>query len=165
MGKKTELSPPWAIYYKKLEALFGEDPDIKIEYDEDENVVNLYVHGQDKSDALSELLPLNVDFGNMTLGINVIPDNRDKTKIDLYKAAFSGNPVFSYARTIEGVFTNPISYFVFKNKVVQFYADNLGDIYGNMNTLYQDIADEIFDEHDSICFCTDLPDNAGGIGK
>lgn len=55
----------------------------------------------------------------------------------------------------EGIFSNPITYIVFKNKVVQFWNDDLSDIYGNRSTLYQDIAKEIFGESSGIFFCTD----------
>lgn len=30
--KKVGLSSPWVTYYREIVALFGDDPDIKIEY-------------------------------------------------------------------------------------------------------------------------------------
>ena len=38
----VKISPPWVSYYHKLKALFGEDPDIRIEYsDADKYEINL----------------------------------------------------------------------------------------------------------------------------
>ena len=30
MAKEFKISPPWVKYYREIEALFGEDPDINI---------------------------------------------------------------------------------------------------------------------------------------
>ena len=161
MRENIKLSSPWVTYYKEIVAMFGEDPDIKIDFDEAENTVKLFVNGQDKADALTQLLPMEKEFGNVVLYIEVIPANKQPSKIDVYRKAFDGNPAFSYSATIEGIMSNPISYLVFRNKVVQFYNDDLGDINGNKNTLYQDIAEDLFENHDGICFCTDTPENLG----
>lgn len=148
------ISSPWVCYYRELVALFGNDPDITISYDEDDLVVRLYVDGQEKADALSQLLPDKVGFGNVSLTISVIPSNKEIRRIDLLNKAFSGNPAFEFSKSVEGALSNPIHYFVFKNEVVQYFADNLHDIYGNRNTLYEDIAREILGETDGVCFCT-----------
>lgn len=76
----------------------------------------------------------------------------------MYKAAFEGNAAFNYLETVEGVFTNPISYVVFANEVVQFFNDDLNDIHGLKSTLYEDIARDVFEKKDGMCFCTDLPE-------
>ena len=159
MEKELKLSPPWVTYYREINALFGEDPDIKIEFDEDECIIKMYVTGQDKADALEQLLPLQKEFGSVVVYTEIIPANREATKCDLIRKAFEGNPAFSFAAAVEGVFTNPLTYAVFKNKVVQIWSDNIGDINGNISTLYQDIAKNIFGEIDGVCYCTDLPGN------
>lgn len=161
MGNKMKMSPPWVVYYRKIEALFGEDPDIKVDFDEDNLIIKLYVTGQDKADALDQLLPAQKEFGNVVVNISIIPANKKSTKIDLFKKAFEGNPVYSYAAGVEGIMTNPIYYVVFKNRVAQIWADNLGDINGNISILYEDIAREVFDDTQNICFNTDLPHNLG----
>lgn len=159
MGEEVKLSAPWVTYYKEIEALFGEDPDIKVELDQSamtNRTIKLYVCGQDKADALEQILPAEKEFGSMKVFIEIIPANIESTdNVYLYRKAFEGNPAFSFSTTIEGAFNNPVTFFVFKNKVVQFFNDNLGDIYGNTSTLYQDIADEVFEKHEGIFFCTD----------
>ena len=60
-----KISSPWVLYYRELEVLFGEDPDIHIEYDEDENVITFYVEGTEEADSLTQLLPTEKVFGNV----------------------------------------------------------------------------------------------------
>lgn len=153
--KKMKLSPPWIEYYRKLEAMFGQDPDIKVEFDEDEMHIKLYVESHEKATALDELLPVQKDFGNVSVFIEVIPANDEPKRIDYIKRAFEGNPAFSYATTIEGIMSNPISYVVFKPEVIQFWNDNMGDPHGITSTLMADIAKEIIGEDEGVIFSTD----------
>lgn len=164
MDNKLRLSTPWVTLYREYEAMFGDDPDIDIDYvagDGEDPVIKLRVRGQDKADAIERLLPDKYEFGGVTVNIIVIPDNKDISIESLFRAAFEGNPAFSYAATAEGIFTNPLTYIVFRNRVVQFWNDDLGDINGNESTLYENIAHEIFDDVDNVCFCTDTPSNLG----
>lgn len=172
MNEKLKLSAPWVTLYRELDAMFGGDPDIKVVYvagDGEDPTIKMYVDGQDKADAISQLLPETYDFGGVVVPVTVIPSDKAVTKESLFRTAFEGNPAFSYAVTAEGIFANPITYVVFKNRVVQFWNDNLGDVNGNVTTLYQDIAPELFvnsEVADGVCFCTDTPDNFGmPVGK
>lgn len=153
--KKMKLSPPWVEYYRKIEAMFGPDPDIRVEFDEDEMHIKLYVESHEKATALDELLPVQKDFGNVSVFIEVIPANDEPKRIDYIKRAFEGNPAFSYATTIEGIMSNPISYVVFKPEVIQFWNDNMGDPHGITSTLMADIAKEIIGEDEGVIFSTD----------
>ena len=114
-----------------------------------------------KAAALQELLPEAVEFGNVTLYITVVSGNATYTKADLFRIAFTGNPAFSFVETIDSdTLSFPASYCVFKNEVVQFPADDLSSYYGVKSTLYEDIAEEVFDDmHDGVYFCTDLPES------
>ena len=162
MMANIKLSAPWVVYYKQIEALFGPDPGVNLSFDEDEKVIKLYVNGEKKAEAIEKLLPAERTFGNVTVRTVVFPANQlGATRVSLFHAAFEGNPVFAYTKTIEGVLTNPISYVVFKNRVVQFFADNLHDVNGNISTLYETIATEVFGEDEGICFCTDTEEKVG----
>lgn len=168
MAVKAKLSPPWIEFYKQIEVLFKDDPAVRIEYDDEEYVIKLYVDGALKAEALTALLPAEKQFGNITVKVTVIPANILKDdKVALFKAAFEGNPAFSFAWTASGIFANDLSYIVFKNKVVQYFNDDLGDVNGNRSTLYQEIAKEIFGPQDGIFFCTDAPeiDLENSVGK
>lgn len=161
MTNHVKLSAPWTTFYREVEALFGEDPDIKIVFDENDLVIRLLVEDPDKADALTQLLPTEKNFGNVTVSLSVIPANKDvaPSKISLIKRAFHGNPAYHYSASAEGIFSNPIHYVVFANKVVQFFNDDLGDVNGNCSTLYQEIAKDVLGEGEGICYCTDTPTN------
>lgn len=160
--KNVRLAPPWIQYLHKLAALFGNDPEIKMDYNEDENILTMRVENGIKADAIAKLLPSEKEFGNVTMKINVVPANTTESKASLYRNAFNNNPVFAYVFPVEGVMTNPITYVVFRRKVVQYYDDNLADVHGNRTTLCQDIAKEILDTSEGVYFCTDNEgDNIG----
>lgn len=167
---RMKLSPPWITTVNMIQAMFEEDKDINIIYNNDFHTIKIYTNDVDKAQALGFIMNWSKNYGNICLDIQVIPPNAElKAKeIDwhntqlVYETAFKGNPVFSFARTVQGLFSNKITYIVFKNKVVQFFNDDLNDIYGNMTTLYEDIARDIFNEdalvNKGICYCTDLPE-------
>ena len=159
-----KLAAPWTIYYEEIKALFGSDPDIKVSVDDEEKVVRLYVDGEEKAEALEKLLPAEKTFGNVTVRTVVVPGNElTEKKLSWFQAALAGNPVFSFTKMNEGVFTIPLSYVVFKNRVVQFFADNLQDVNGNITTLYETIAKDVFGETPGICFCTDIEEKVGSV--
>ena len=154
---KINLSAPWVEYYDEMTKLFGDDPDIKIIYDEENYSITLHVKGEIKSNAIRQLIPETVVFGNITVTNNIITEevsfDSDKAIIE---AAFKGNPAFSYVEAVEGDFSLNATYCVFKNKVVQYFNDNLGDINGNKSTLYENIAKEILAPKHGVFYCTDI---------
>lgn len=154
----TKLSPPWYNYVSEINALFGEDPDIKIGFDQDALELKLLVDNTDKASALEELLPSSVQFGNVELKVFVIPANDMvvRNNARLFELAFKGNPIVSEMVDVPDVLSNPVTYIAFRKEVVQYYNDDLGDLYGNRSTLMQEIAKEVFSDHDEgIFFCTD----------
>ena len=153
--ENTKLSPPWWEFYHKLEAMFDRDPDIHMSFDEDDMTVKMYVDNQAKADALEQALPSKKEFGNVVLTINIIPSNKVSNYEQLYKTIFSGNPVFSDAVHVEGPGMPNLSYVIFKPLIVQFFNDNMADANGNLTTLYQDIAKDLFVAKDGVYFCTE----------
>ena len=154
--EKVKLSPPWISFFREVEALFEEDPEIVIRYVEEPLTIKLYVNNEAKADALTQLLPTEKNFGGVTVYIQVIPADTDRkpNKAELFKAAYAGNPIFEEMIDVEGVFVYPIHYCVLEKKVVQYWNDNLADPNGNVSTLYQDIAKDVFGDTDSVIFCT-----------
>ena len=166
MKEKMKMSAPWVTFFREVKALFEEDPDVGVTMvddtgDSSQKAINLYVDNADKADALMKLLPECKKFGGTTVNINVIPCNKlSESAESLYVRAFAGNPAFSQAISISDVFVNPITYVVFANKVVQYWNDNLGDPHGNVSTLYQDIASDVFEDRGGVLFCTEQPSEA-----
>ena len=152
------LSSPWVIFYRKVNELFKEDPEVKIVFDQDNNALNLYVDNDEKAEALTKLLPTEKEFGNVVLKIRVVPANleNDASKLDMFKKAFKGNPVFVDAISTEGDLGFHADYLLFAKKVVQFYSDDLSDPHGATSTLYQELAKEVFGTETGVYFCTDL---------
>lgn len=154
----TKISPPWVGYYHKLVALFGSDPDITIGFDDKKDLIKLFVRGADKANALAELLPTTVMFGKVTLKMEVVPSNMEKTTADIIRDAFEGNPLFDDVFEIhpEGS-SNPFVYVMFKPKVVQYWNDNLADPHGNVTTLAQDLAMDVLDTEHGLFYSTTNP--------
>ena len=152
-SKVVKLSSPWMIYYRQIKALFSQDPNVKVIFDEENFTVKIYVTGGSKAEAI-EALVKSKTFGNIEVKIDVIPANPENmTKIDLVKAAFEGNPILEKIES-GTLFDQPISYVVLKKEVVQYFNDDLSDINGVCSTLFQDLAKEIIGEEESVYFCT-----------
>lgn len=165
-GKLPELklSSPWVIYAHKVAALFGDDPEIEVEFDNDGPELTLYVANATKAGAIAKILPQEVEFGNVKMAVKVVPANEEQSNAALFLRAFSGNPNVVDVVTVPDVLTNDPTYVVFEPDVVQFYSDNGADINGLTTTLYQDIAKDVFgDGFPNIFFCTDVADELLGM--
>ncbi len=172
---RLKISPPWITYVNMVNALFEHDPEVQLLYDNNDKVVELHVEDPTKAYAIDRLLPDVVEYGNISLDVKVIPGNKtprneipeDDINITndwLFNIAFEDNPVFAYTKTISGIFNNNLTYVVFKNRVVQFFNDNLNDIHGLVSTLYQEIAHEVFSEElEGVCYCTDVEERVFGV--
>ena len=153
--KKVKLSAPWIIYANQVKAMFNEDPDVMVEYNDAEKILTLRVNGEDKADAIARLLGEEKEFGNIKMLIRVIPANDlNSEKMDLFRRAFSGNPVVSGFASIDTLW-GTVNFVVFKPKVVQYYSDELYDLNGITTTIYQDLAKESFGFNDGVFFSTD----------
>ena len=149
----VNLSPPWVTYANEVNAMFRDDFDVSVRTSDDGYTINLYVKKADKAAALTKLLKPTVKFGYITVNVIVVPanENEDTTVdvnsmkvVDLYKTALEGNMAFEeIVEKGEGL-PFAMNYVVFKNQVVQFYNEDLSDPLGMCSTLYQTIADHIF---------------------
>lgn len=155
---KLGLSSPWVQYYHQVEAFFKQDKEVKVVYDETENVLSFYVADPAKAAALGQILPYEKQWGNVILKIQVIPANKQtvlrSSPISVWAAAFKNNPIVDDIQIIKNLYTNDLTYIIFRKEVVQYFTDSLADFYGQRSTLYQDIAEDIFLEHNNVFFCT-----------
>lgn len=156
MTGESRIAAPWVRYYREIEAMFAKDPDVAVIYDNNIPEVKLLVETDEKADALAKLLPPVKDFGNINLMITVVPANKpDFPKIELFRKAFKGNAALRDIEIVDGPISNPINFVVFAKEVVQYFVDDAGDLHGLHSTLYEDMARELFSEHEGIFFCTD----------
>jgi len=167
---RLKILPPWSVYIKWIEALFDGDPLIACNVDYSEPSIVLSCNDGDKVAALIQILPTEFEFGNVKLQVVVdgTPSNRVFTsKVELFDVAFKGNPVYAYSicPAEEGYQWFASTYVVFKNHVVQVFADNLNDCHGVVSCLYQDIADRILigDATENAFYNTDV--EQGALGK
>lgn len=159
--ENVKMISPWVNYYKAIKALFMEDPDVNVKYDEDDNIIKVYVERIDKWEALDELLPREKTFGNVSVTIQVIPANvLGKSKVDLFAKAFEGNKAVADIATVNR-FGNDLNFIIFKNKVVQYPNDDIGDFYGLRSTIFEDLAREVFGGTDTqnVFFSTEPGEN------
>lgn len=162
--KKLRLSPPWVVYQRQVQALFENDPDVEIETAQGKEgpEITLYVEKSLKAAALARMLPECKDFGSGTVcRLSVVPGNgatampkAPEDAAELAMAAFSGNAAVDEIRQVSKGLFKDLAYVAFKREVVQFPADNLGDINGNWNGLYETVAREVCERAYGICFCT-----------
>jgi len=154
----VKLSAPWQTYYKELSLLFEHDDEVRIIYDTDAQMINIFVDNAVKAEVMTTALPAVRQFGSVELKINIIPSN----KVNMLKASkgmgfvdlFRGNSIVDDVVVVEGIMSNPITYVIFKKEVVQYFNDDLGDAHGMCSTLYQDIASRVLDAGEGIFFCT-----------
>ena len=161
----VQLVSPWVEYYRKIQAMFHEDEDVTVLFDEQNIKIKIYVDASDKAVAIQALLPTEKVFGNITLTIDVIPSNTanvdmPETNWELYLDAFEDNPaVENIKRVDDPSLNNPMTFVVFKATVVQYFNDNLASLNGLTSCLYEDLASELFIKKDGVFFSTaKLPD-------
>ena len=167
---KLKLSAPWTTLFRQYQAFFQKDKEVHVAFDERKPAIKVFVDNGEKADALNHVLPESKTFGNVTVSIQVIPANGEKCSCDEWAcdgdailAALKGNKAFVGFENVKGDFSFNGIFIMFAKEVVQYFNDNLGDYHGAVSTLYQDLADEIFESRDGVFFNTDLGKDAGSL--
>lgn len=158
---EVKMQSPWVVYGKKVAALFECDPDVSVMViDDDRPILKVLVHGDDKAESISAILPDEMTFGNVTLEIEVIPDNEmELTYIDHLRRAFAGNPALVDVVEAPVVPGGPsMAYALFAPEVVQIECDNAASPYGILTTTYEDVAREVLNV-DGVMVASELLDD------
>lgn len=167
----VKLSSPWMKLYHEIRAMFAEDQNVHVIFDEDKGNIVVYAQQPRKAAALGILLNKKYTFGNVEINVIVPPTNSETIEFynskEIYDAAFNENHALSFTYVSPLPIANDTCYVVFKNCVVQYFNDDLSDIHGNCSTLYQEIAKEIFNDTKlgPVNFCTDVPAKAEKLVK
>lgn len=163
MNKRNmKLSPPWEEIHSMLQTFFESDSEVAVDREISEDcTLGVVCYSAAKFNALDVLLRKQYEFGNVTFRIDVcMPADSaavasgDDDPAKLMKTALEGNQLFDKI-VIRNIMMSKICYCVFKKEVIQFYNDDLTDLYGYESTLAENIARIIFDVED-INFCTEV---------
>ncbi|WP_442598588.1 hypothetical protein [Neobacillus sp. D3-1R] len=147
----TRLSPPWYTLWNEIKNTIGKDPSIHIEnLDVSQNPyqINIVVDDDKKGSALTTIIADTHQMGNISVLVQVINNQgvsyQGKTVhspielSDIVTAGLSGNPLFvkSIVQRVSPDPNAPTNVFpVFTKSVVQFFNDDLTDLYHNYNNV------------------------------
>ena len=162
----AHLSPPWYSYQRKVLALFGKDPEVRVrdlhQVDECNFTLFILVRNEGKAQAIRALLPRIVEVGGATITSRIfIPVDECEVRLEmkgtdaqLLKEAFTGNPIFDRIETLRSDMS-AWGYCIFRKEVLQFWDDDISNFYGLHTTLAETIALEILKDVD-LQFCTGI---------
>ena len=162
--RTTNIEAPWYEFQKKVNALFGQDPDIKVgevygpNDGSSDYAFDLEVRNHKKFIALDKVFPKFRRFGGVTLAINLFDEENGgagEEAIELFATIFDGNPIVKDIKKSEDMTGTRHGFIRFKPEVIQFFHDDISDYNGNWSGLAQDIAREVFTDCPAgIHFCT-----------
>jgi hypothetical protein len=150
------MMAPWDEYVQAARALFGDDPDVTVddavETESGDYRVVVRVHGDDKAESISELMPTELTYGNVTLYVDVVPDNeRELTVTDHLRRAFAGNPLFVDVMELSPTLVSVgATYALFMPECVQYYSDDLGSPYGATTLAVEEVARKVLSLPDGV---------------
>jgi hypothetical protein len=150
------LSPPWFTYRNEIAATVGRDPGVYVS--PLVQIGNAYYVGVATNDALrgvslATVLQRQADFGGVKVNVRVtnyagidynafIPTDANQVAA-LENFAFAGNPLYRGAVVKQVFFGQPTVFPVFTKSVVQFYDNNLADLYQNFNGVAANVVADI----------------------
>ncbi len=153
------LSPPQYILHNKLVNSIGASPCVNVQEIREENGVWLIdVVGCDEAvcAGLAYVLIPEYNYGGIQVQVRVLDKNGALVEAQeslgedpmseikkIFQDALKDNPYFSRVIDSEQGFFMPTLWLEFKAEVIQFFADNIGDFYGNGNYVAADVFSEI----------------------
>jgi len=150
------MMSPWDEYVQAAKALFADDPDVvvdnAVETESGDYKVVVRVHGDDKAESISELMPTELTYGNVTLYVDVVPDNeRELTTADHLRRAFAGNPLYiDVVEPTTSLTTFGATYALFMPECVQYYSDDLRSPYGATTCAVEEVARKVLSLPDGV---------------
>lgn len=143
------LSSPWVRYAKRAEALFENDPDVVVDFDNSNRRLTVLVNGGDKANAIESLMPSEMECGNVTLEIEVCPSNEEATEVDAFRRAFAGNTAFVDVAEGYGP-ARDVNYALFMPDVVQVEEDDISEFDGLSTLTYAQLAKSVLRDTDTL---------------
>ena len=143
--EEVRLSQPWVVWARKLAALFANDEEVNVRIDVNASAPSVTVHVDNaaKADALAELIPEEVEFGNVTMAVTVVPSNDARTDAQLWRQAFDGNPALSRMDVEELPDGTPVTFALFEPECAQYFADDLSNPRGLQTRTFEQVARDV----------------------
>lgn len=154
------LSAPWEIYCRKVQALFSKDPEIvvsDITQRGGTRVMTIRTCDMGKYNALMQVFPTVKYFGDAALQIDIpAPESKfEQDLFDIMQDLFDGNDAVDKVCVSLDPFGNEQTYVMFKPEVVQFFNDNIRDYNGICTTVAENLARDVLEEDaEHVNFCT-----------
>ncbi|MCM2535790.1 hypothetical protein NDK43_30315 [Neobacillus pocheonensis] len=153
-----QLSPPEFTFFNELKYSIGKDPLVTVEniikLPNGEYLILVIVKSRQKAMALATILELQKNLGNIIVNVAVIYHGQvidpiedtftPREVVNLFETALDTNRYFQFAVAqlitpgMEGVFP------VFSKKIIQFFNDDLSDLYNNFNGVAADVFRDVF---------------------
>ncbi len=181
-SEQPKLSPPWYLLYRDIKSTIGADSFVYVQdlskEDEFSYLLNIFVEHPEKAQALATVLLDQYDCGNIKVTIRVMDikgniyypqeicgvNTKNQLK-EILDKAFASNDL--YYGVEDGERMGTIWAVIIAKTVIQYYNDNLADLYANNN----EVAGEIFKRilrmnygiKLNICVTTDLDRNVNPL--
>lgn len=162
--EKMKIEALWYAMNKKVRALFENDPEVQVGdiFQPDASAradvaFSIVVKNRRKLNAMKEMIPEFMEFGNVTLRVFVLDAEGEltgETPAELLSAIFEGNTIVKDIKTCSDFAGSEHTFLRFWPEVIQFFHDDISDYNGNWSGLAQDIAREVFVGNPFVHFCT-----------
>ncbi len=145
----ARLSPPWYTLWNKVKYSIGEDPEVVVgdlQTQSDPFIIPIRVDNRQKAQALASIMNPSYSLGNIHINVEIsdssgkiispINPTSPEQLSEMVQTGLQGNHLFLKVVT-QPLFPNArlIVFPVFKKEVIQFYNDDLSDLYNNFNNV------------------------------
>lgn len=158
MSKESliKLSPPWYTFFNFVKHSVGNDRCVEVcdmkEISEREFLIQVDVKDRSRAIAMATILVPCKNFGNIDVHIEVshcgraiCPNDRCldvRNLVRFIEEAFCTNGYFEYVESVK-MFGADIVFPVFTKGVIQFFNDDISDLYNNYNGVIADVFAEV----------------------
>ena len=153
----VRLSPPQYTYFNFIKYSIGNDPCVDVldieETSDVDYLIPIHVHNYEKAQALATILELHKSIGNFNITIEIYHCDQPVAPIEnieninsllrVFRKALKTNCYFEFVEAAE-TFPGLKSIFpVFNKEIIQFFNDDLSDLFANFNGVAADVFREV----------------------
>ena len=148
--KKTavNLEAPWYRFGKILGKLFEKDSEVSITADEEKDgIYNIYISSDNaaKLACMKKLFGEERVMGNITVKLNYKDTSKNIINGEDFKVAFADTEMLVVVEEAMTPIGQEFTYPIMVKDIIQFYDDDITDIYGNANLTVRDAVLEVLD--------------------